>query len=258
MTSPFPGVDPYLESQGFWPDFHARFVTYWCDALADLLPDNYEARMDERVNLVELPPEQIKRIEPDLAVSRRGPTTGAITAPTGVATLEPVTIPLIIEEEQRETFIEILHRPGRTLVAVLEMLSPANKEEPGRSSYLAKHYALLRQSVHLVEVDFLLAGQRLPLAKEPPPGDFYAYVARANRRPDCDVYAWNIRRPIPSIPIPLAHPDLDVWIDLAAIFKTTYERGRYARSIDYTAPPPASCSEENRTWLFEQVRPRLA
>ena len=23
MPSPFPGIDPYLESQGYWPDFHA-------------------------------------------------------------------------------------------------------------------------------------------------------------------------------------------------------------------------------------------
>ncbi len=24
MPSPFPGIDPYLESQGYWPDFHAQ------------------------------------------------------------------------------------------------------------------------------------------------------------------------------------------------------------------------------------------
>lgn len=256
MVSPFPGVDPYLESQGFWPDFHASFITYWRDALIEVLPDNYEARMDERVSLVELPPEKIKRIEPDLAVSRRGPSTRSAAAPTDVATLEPVTVPLVIEEEERQTFIEILRRPGRTLVAVLELLSPANKEEPGRSSYLAKRNALLRQSVHLVEVDLLLAGQRLPLAKAPPPGDFYAYVARADRRPECEVYAWNVRRPIPSIPIPLANPDPDVWVDLAAVFQTAYERGRYARSIDYAAPPPASFGDEDRTWLAEQIRTR--
>src|SRR5947207_7886428 len=100
MASPFPGMDPYLESQAFWPDFHASFITYWRDALADLLPDNYEVRMDERINLVELPPERVKRIEPDLAVTRRGPSTAA-PAPPGVGTLEPVTIPLGIEEERR-------------------------------------------------------------------------------------------------------------------------------------------------------------
>jgi hypothetical protein len=256
MTSPFPGVDPYLESQGFWPDFHARFVNYWCDALADLLPDNYEARIDERVSLVELPPERIKLIKPDLAISQRGPSTAAATTAAGVATLEPVTIPLVIEEEERQTFIEILRRPGRTLVAVLELLSPANKEEPGRSSYHGKRNALLRRFVHLVELDLLLGGQRLPLAKEPPLGDFYAYVARANRRPDCDVYAWDVRRPIPSIPIPLLHPDPDVLLDLAAIFKTTYERGRYARSLDYSSPPPGSLSDESRKWVQEQIRTR--
>jgi hypothetical protein len=28
MPSRFPGVDPYLESQWFWPDFHATFIVY--------------------------------------------------------------------------------------------------------------------------------------------------------------------------------------------------------------------------------------
>jgi Protein of unknown function (DUF4058) len=256
MTSPFPGVDPYLESEGLWPDFHASFITYWRDALIEALPDNYEARMDERISLVELPPEKIKRIEPDLAVSRRGPSPGSAPAASGVATLEPAMLPLVIEEEERQTFIEILRRPGRTLVAVLELLSPANKEEPGRSSYLAKRNALLRQPVHLVEVDFLLSGQRLPLAKAPPPGDFYAYVARAERRPICEVYAWSIRQPIPSIPIPLVHPDPDVRLDFAAVFKTAYERGRYAQSIDYNAPPPSSLSAEARSWTAQQIRSR--
>lgn len=28
MSCPFPGMDPYLEAQGVWPDFHARVITY--------------------------------------------------------------------------------------------------------------------------------------------------------------------------------------------------------------------------------------
>lgn len=239
MASPFPGIDPYLESQGLWPGFHNRFVTYWCDALIDSLPDNYSALMDERVSLVKQAPEQIKRIEPDVAILQNGPTTTSPTTSAGVATLEPVTIPLVIEEEERQTFIEIRHRPDRKLVTVLELLSPSNKEEPGRTNYLDKRHALLRQYVNLVELDFLLAGQRLPLSKSPPPGDYYAYIARANCRPNCDVYAWNARRLLPTIPIPLLPPDPDIWIDLAAIFKKTYERGRYAREINYDEPLPA-------------------
>jgi hypothetical protein len=52
------------------------------------------------------------------------------------------------------------------------------------------------------------------------------------------VYAWTLRQPLPAIPIPLLAPDPDAWVDLAAVFRTTYERGRYARSLDYQAPPP--------------------
>ena len=29
MPSPFPGIDPYLESQGYWPDFHVSFIPYF-------------------------------------------------------------------------------------------------------------------------------------------------------------------------------------------------------------------------------------
>jgi hypothetical protein len=254
MANPFPGVDPFLESQGYWPDFHVRFVNYWCEAIAERLPGNYEACMDERINLVELPAQTIKRIEPDVAVERRGPSAPTPPAPAGVALLEPVTIPHLIEEEQRETYIEIVRRPSRTLVAVLELLSPAKKEEPGRSIFLAKRDALLRQKVHLVELDLLLSGQRLPLRDPLPPGDFYALVSRAGFRPDCQVYAWSIRHPLPAIPLPLMPPDPDVWVDLAAVFSLTYERGRYARSIDYSAPLPPSPKAEDRSWATERLR----
>ena len=40
MPSPFPGIDPYIESQHLWEGFHARFVTYLCDALNDVLPED--------------------------------------------------------------------------------------------------------------------------------------------------------------------------------------------------------------------------
>jgi hypothetical protein len=40
MPSPFPGMDPYLETPALWSDLHARFITYWRDALNDCLPDN--------------------------------------------------------------------------------------------------------------------------------------------------------------------------------------------------------------------------
>ena len=139
-----------------------------------------------------------------MSLSPRAPRSpGAAPAVSGVATLEPFVVPLLIEEETHETYIQILHRRDRTLVAVLELLSPSNKEEPDRSTYLARRNTLLHHDVHVVELDLLLKGQRIPLADAYPAGDYFDLVADATRRPDCDVYAWNLRQPLPSIPIPL-------------------------------------------------------
>jgi hypothetical protein len=251
-------MDPYLESPAFWSDFHARFINYWCEALSDRLADHYEARIDERVNLVEVQPEKIRRFEPDVAITQGPRSPGATSAASGVATLEPVVVPLLIEEETRETYIQVLHRRDRTLVAVLELLSPSNKEEPDRSTYLARRNTLLHRDVHVVELDLLLKGQRIPLGAAYPAGDYFALVADATRRPNCDVYHWTMRQPLPPIPIPLRRPDPAVWIDLAAVFAITYERGRYARSLDYSQPPPISLRGDELTWALERARSSAA
>jgi len=44
MNSPFPGMDPYLEDPAFWSDFHHTFIGCWREAIADALPEPYEAR----------------------------------------------------------------------------------------------------------------------------------------------------------------------------------------------------------------------
>jgi hypothetical protein len=248
-------MDPYLETPALWADFHARFTTYWCDALIECLPDNYEARIDEKVHLIErsLPPRD-KRLEPDVAITQRRPTLTPSPPSAGVATLEPVTLSLVIEEESHERHIEILHRPDHRLVAVLELLSPSNKEEPGRTLYIGKRNALIYHPVHLVELDLLLKGQRLRLAEELPAGDYYAMISRGDQRPKCDVYAWTMRQPLPVIPIPLLPPDPVVWFDLGAVFTPTYDRGRYARSLDYTAPPTVSLDAARLAWVRERAR----
>jgi Protein of unknown function (DUF4058) len=254
MPSPFPGIDPYLEGQGLWPDFHVSFLAELRNALADRLPESYVARIDERMNLVEVPTEEVKLVRPDVAVMRQGPERSASPRPRGTLTLEPVTIPLKFLEEFREVYIEILHGLDRRLVAVVELLSPSNKAGNGRRDYLAKRNGLMQQEVHLVELDFLIAGHRLPMEQPLPAGDFFALVARGDRRPDCAVYAWTVRDPLPTIPIPLLLPDPDVLVDLAPLFASVYERARYARSIDYNAPLTLPLKPEDRAWAEELAR----
>src|SRR5262245_53629221 len=136
MPSPFPGMDPFLEHPSFWLDFHSRFINFWCEAIAEKLPGDYEASIGDRVCLVEEDPESRKLIFPDVAVSSDDRFSSSSDGSSAVATLEPVTIPVVIPEGPRESYIEILHRPERSLVAVLELLSPTNKNPPGRTEYM--------------------------------------------------------------------------------------------------------------------------
>jgi hypothetical protein len=47
MPNPFPGIDPYLESQGWWQDFHTSSVVYCRTALTAILPEGYAALIEE-------------------------------------------------------------------------------------------------------------------------------------------------------------------------------------------------------------------
>ena len=247
MPRLFPGIDPFLEAQGCWPDFHARTITYCCDAIADRLPDPYLVRMAERIHLVERSAQAVKLMRPDLMVEHSGGFS-RVEGVAAVLDVEPTTIPVAILEEVREVYLEIIHHPERTLVTVIELLSPDNKVEPGHSQYVAKRQSVLRGPVHLVELDFLVGGRRMPMARPLPPGDAFATVARGDRRPDADVYAWSIRQALSAIRIPLLAPDPDIRLDLAAIYETTFERGRYARSIDYGSPLSIGLAPKDRAW----------
>lgn len=240
MTNPFPGVDPYLEESGLWRDFHQRFITVLADMLLPALPEGYDARSEEQIQLIEVEPDRTHKFLPDVGVTH-DPSLSRSPTGSGTAVLErpgvkPVTVrtPALVEE--RERWIEILVGEHRELVTVIELLSPSNKVGSGRRKYRRKREILLARHVNLVEIDLLLEGRRVATAKDPfPPGDFFAYVSRASRMTpaggECQVHAWSLRDPLPAIPIPLAPPAVDVAIDLAEVFSTTYDRGRYARAF---------------------------
>ncbi len=259
MPSPFPGIDPYLESQGYWPDFRASLATYRRDALNEVLPESYEARLGEQLRLVERREPQDRTVLPDVAILEGGPgrrTSAQSESATGVLTLDPITIDLPVEEieEVRDLWIEIRHRPDRDLVTAIEILSPTNKLGEGYWQYQGKRRALIRQNVHLVELDLLVRGQRLPMRQELPAGDFFAFVSRADRRSRCDVYAWSVRHCSPNIPIPLRSPDPDVILELPAIFAFAYDRGRYARALNYAAPLDLPLAGGDGAWAEEHAR----
>lgn len=250
MPGPFPGVDPYIEAQGLWEDFHGSLLTYCRDALNEVLPGHYVASLGVHLDLVDRAELEPRETISDVLVARRGRRSASGPERAGAtATIEPVRITLPRSKvEVRNVWIEIRRIPGRTPVTVIEILSPTNKTGEGFSKYQRKRRATIRQRVHLVEIDLLLGGQRLPMEEPLPPGDYYALVSRAEERPDAIAYAWTIRDPLPRIPIPLESPDPDVTLDLASHFATAYDRGRYATSLDYSVPPATLKKPADRAW----------
>ena len=95
---------------------------------------------------------------------------------------------------------------------------------------------------HLVELDLLRGGLRLPTIEPLEPGDYYAFACRKERLPKVDVYAWTLRQPLPPIPIPLMGGEPDVIVDLQGAFNTTYDRAGYDYSLDYRRPPEPAFS----------------
>ena len=208
-------------------------------------------RLDETVNLVQMSPDVIKLIYPDVAVSRQ-PRRAKRTGPksSGTLLLEPVHIPHEFLDEVRQTRIEILHRHERSLVTVLEMLSPFNKAGDGFGQYRAKRKTILRQKVHLVELDLLVGGKRLPLRAVAESGLLRPALA-CRGATGLRVYHWALRDPLPTIPIPLCLPDADILIDMGHVFRETYERCLYGRFLFYKQPLTASMSRKDAQWAAE-------
>jgi Protein of unknown function (DUF4058) len=258
MPSPFPGVDPFLEASGHWEGFHERIIIYLSDMLSERLPRPYWVNIQERVTSIALPDEYREQFVADVGVSSLG-ETGAVgeLAAEAVATMEPVPMQMLYQEPTRESYLEILRLPDRELVTVIEILSPSNKEMPGRELYTRKREAIQNQYVNLVEIDFLKRGSRLPTKEPLPVGDYFAFVARAQRRPITDTYAWSVRREIPPIRIPLKEPDPDIAIALGQVWKQAFDRGRYEEVLNYSADPPSFLRPADRDWAREIVAGRV-
>jgi hypothetical protein len=192
-------------------------------------------------------------MRPDVAILREERGEHSRDTGGGVATLPlaPVSVPLVTEmvEDERARWLEIRRIPDMKLVTVIELLSPSNKIGIGRERYLEKRLSLIAQPVHLVELDLLSGGQRLPMRKPMPKGDYYALVSRAENRPMADVYAWSIRDKLPTIPIPLLSPDPDILVDLAPLYDLAYQNGRYDRIMKYDQPIELPLDDEAKAWM---------
>ncbi|MCW5851998.1 MAG: DUF4058 family protein, partial [Anaerolineae bacterium] len=138
--------------------------------------------------------------------------------------------------------------------------SPVNKRagSDGRREYLAKRETVLRSAAHLVELDLLRGGDRLPTIEPLPPADYYAFVCRRQERPRVWVYPWTLRHKLPIIPIPLADGDPDAPLDLQSVFTTVYDRAGYDYGLDYRQSPEPPLAEADLPWAQALLQPPSA
>lgn len=156
--------------------------------------------------------------------------------------------------------VEVRETGTLRLVAAIEILPPVNKQ-PGHEAHdenLRKRRELLRSGAHLMEIDLLRAGRRPPLERPVPPAPYYVVLSRASRRSYVEVWPIQLRDKLPTVPVPLLKPDPDAPLDLAGVVAAVYERGAYARLIDYRQPPPPPLTDAEAAWLDEHLRARKA
>lgn len=257
MPSPFPGMDPYIQGQ-FWRGIHSQFIAELQRVLAPLVHARILTYIEESVYLLQEPSSSRGQIVADAFVVERRPAA-PLTEPggrTATATLAaPVRLQLPQLEYETLTYLEVRTRDTGRVACIIEVLSPVNKRlGAGRQEYLRKRAAVQLSTAHLIEIDLLREGPRLPMAEAYPPCEHVLLVSRAEERPDCLVWPVQLRERLPTIPVPLLAGDADVALDIQAVFERVYDAAGYPYSLDYLLEPEPPLGPEDQEWAREQLR----
>ena len=256
MPSPFPGMDPYLEGAQSM-SVHTALSVEIARELAPRLPARYVSRTNERF-VMTLPDDEGVGITtadmyPDaFVVQTAGAPAGVSGAPTAVAPA-PLSVATVMPEAVRHVTVEIRDAARRRLVTAIEVLSPVNKRGDGRKEYRRKRQRLLLGTAHLLEIDLLRAGRRVPMQRPLPEYPYFVFLSRAEKRPSTDVWPVRLEDALPTVPVPLLPGDEDVPLDLQEALSTVYDTFRYALTIDYARPPEVPLRPEEAAWANQRL-----
>lgn len=240
-------MDPYLENSEFWSAVHNRLIVAIADDLVNDLSEKYRVEIEKRTYFSSDDVSLLVGI-PDVAVVTGRVTKSASSKATLFLPVQPQKVTVPIAEEVNERYLEIREVTTGTVVAVIEILSPKNKRSgEGRLAYERKRNQVLASATHLIEVDLLRGGKPFPMMGEDL-GDYRILISRGDQRPVADLYAFNLRQPIPSVPIPLLADEEEPILELQKLLNYVYDRGRYHLAINYTQPLSPPLSEENAQW----------
>jgi hypothetical protein len=236
-------MNPYLERDTVWSDFHSEYCKAIKKALVPQVQPEFYVKFNEHIYVHEEPRRLVGLT--DISVTRKSPPSHGIGS---VGLLDaPVHVRLTESFEERVLFVEIFDKEDNTLVTLIELLSPANKKKgTDRDQFLAKRWQIMKSSVDYVEIDLLRGGPRLPM-EGMPPCDYYVLVSRAAERPDMGLWPVSLRKPLPIVPIPLPAPKKEVRLALQELLNQAYDEAGYANYI-YSGQPTPRLRADDARW----------
>jgi hypothetical protein len=217
-----------------WESFYVVWTVSIADVLNRLLPRRYVAEVQPRPG---------RRVEEDL--EEREPQTDAgdepDSSPPWMPPIAPGVVPVVFPDDYEVQVFD--HRDDARLVAVVELVSPRNKDcSQSRRGFAAKSAAYLQRGVGLVVVDIVTSVpanlhnemiQVLSLGDEflmPTDGSLYAVAYRPTRRQERnEVDVWTaslaVGRTLPVLPLALRDGQA-LPLDLEATYTDARQRSR--------------------------------
>lgn len=115
-------------------------------------------------------------------------------------------------------------------------------------------HRVLNSTAHLLEIDLLPQGQRIPMRDPLPDAPYFIFLGRSEVRPVTDVGPVYFDQSLPVLPVPLLAEDPDALLDLQQAFSTVYDVCSYDLIIDYAQPPEVPMPPEAAVWAEERLR----
>ena len=245
MHTPFPGMNPYLEQPGLWPQVHNRLIVAIADEITPQVAPKYRVSIEERIYTST---EAIPLIGiADVSVFPRDSNASLPTATTQLTEPRRVTIPMPVEVTER--FLEVRLVQTNEIVCVLEVLSPSNKRTgEGRIAYETKRQKIWGSATNLVEIDLLREGSPMPVT-DPAQKTYSILVSRSVNRPNAALYEFDLTKPIPPFPVPLQLKDREAIVKLQPILNDIYTRARFDLTINYSQTLKPNLSDDEATWV---------
>lgn len=240
----FDHFHPPLYPHHHWESFHSNWATRIADGIAAVLPPEFQ--VEEHTHAGPGFEIDVAAYEGQLSLPvgpSLGPTLATRAAPAYAPPAPDATMPAVFPDTFEVRVFSTT--AGLTLVAVIELVSPGNKDRPAeRRSFAVKCASYLAQGVSLIVVD-VVTSRRANLHNDlmrlmeaapdldfPPEVNLYAVAYRPLRRGEQEAHDLWLRplalgEPLPTLPLRLTG-DLFVAVDFEAAYQEACRRRRLA------------------------------